>query len=157
MSIQATPLNLFKANAELQLRIAQLMRENGHRWLAAVQQVSAEGVSETGAALEGLLRAEDWQSLASLPAEAFWRRFENRMSDAKSLSDIAVKNQEAFANGLQQALEAWQKAVADALRADAAPNLPSLPLQDVFKQWLAAWTPAPQEPAPAGARKAAEK
>ena len=25
MSIQATPLNLFKANAELQLRIAQLM------------------------------------------------------------------------------------------------------------------------------------
>ena len=69
MSIQATPLNLFKANAELQLRIAQLMRESGHRWLAAAQQSSAAGISETTAELQSVLRAEDWQSLASLPAE----------------------------------------------------------------------------------------
>ena len=159
MSIPATPLNLFKANAELQLRIAQLMRESGHRWLAAVHLVSAEGVSETSAELEGLLRSGDWQSLASLPAEAFWRRFENRMSDAKSASDIAIKNQEAFANGLQQALEIWQKAVSDALRADASPDMPTMPLPDVFKQWLAAWTPAAQEqePAQSGPRKAAGK
>lgn len=157
MSIQATPLNLFKANAELQLRIAQLMRESGHRWLASAQQTSAAGISETTAELQSLLRAEDWQSLASLPAEAFMRRLEDRMSDAKSASDIAIKNQEAFASGLKQALETWQKAVADALRADASPNLPALPLQDIFKQWLAVWTPAAQEPASAKSSKTAQK
>ncbi len=157
MSIQATPLNLFKANAELQLRIAQLMRESGHRWLAAAQQTSAAGISETTAELQSLLRAEDWQSLASLPAEAFMRRLEDRMSDAKSASDIAIKNQQAFASGLQQALEAWQKSVAEALRADGAPNLPALPLQDIFKQWLSAWTLATQDPAQAKSGKAAQK
>jgi hypothetical protein len=84
------------------------MRESGHRWLAAAQHSSATGISETTAELQSLLRAEDWQSLASLPAEAFMRRLEDRMSDAKSASDIAIKNQQAFASGLQQALEAWQ-------------------------------------------------
>lgn len=157
MSIQATPLNLFKANAELQLRIAQLMRESGHRWLAAAQQTSAAGISETTAELQSLVRAEDWQSLASLPAEAFMRRLEDRMSDAKSASDIAIKNQQAFASGLQQALEAWQKSVAEALRADGASNLPALPLQDIFKQWLSAWTPATQDPAQAKSGKAPQK
>ena len=157
MSIQATPLNLFKANAELQLRIAQLMRESGHRWLEAVQQTSAAGLSETTAELHSLLQAEDWQSLARLPAETVMRRLEDHMINAKNASDIAIKNQQAFASGLQQALEAWQKSVADALRADGASNLPALPMQDIFKQWLSAWTPATQDPAQAKSGKAAQK
>lgn len=74
--------------------------------------------------LQSLLKAEDWQSLASLPAEAFMRRIEDRMSDARSASDIAIRNQQAFASGLQQALEAWQKAVADAMRADGSSICP---------------------------------
>lgn len=157
MSIQATPLSLFKANAELQMRIAQLMRESAHRWLEAAQQSSAAGISETTSELQSLLKAEDWQSLASLPAEAFMRRLEDRMSDAKSASDIAIRNQQAFASGLQQALEAWQKAVADALRADGTPNLPALPLQDIFKQWLSAWTPPAQDAAQAKGGKSPQK
>ncbi len=157
MSIQATPLSLFKANAELQLRIAQLMRESGHRWLEAAQHSSATGISETTSELQSLLKAEDWQSLASLPVEAFMRRIEDRMSDARSASDIAIRNQQAFASGLQQALEAWQKAVADAMRADGSSNLPALPLQDIFKQWLSVWTPPGQDEAQAKGGKTAQK
>ena len=45
----------------------------------------------------------------------------------------------------------------EALRADGASNLPALPLQDIFKQWLSAWTPATQDPAQAKSGKAAQK
>ena len=85
------------------------------------------------------------------------RRIEDRMSDAKSASDIAIRNQQAFASGLQQALEAWQKAVADAMRADGSSNLPALPLQDIFKQWLSVWTPPGQDEAQAKGGKTAQK
>jgi len=41
------PIHLYKANAELQLRVTRLLQESGHRWIEAMQQLSADGVLET--------------------------------------------------------------------------------------------------------------
>ena len=141
MGTESIPLGLFKANIELQLRIARLVSESGHRWLQAVQQASAEGVSEASTEIEGLLRAGDWQALAMLPSQAFWRLFQDRVGDAKGASDIAIQNQEAFVIGLQQALESWQQAVAETVRTEGGTQLPPLPLQNLFQQWAMAWIP----------------
>lgn len=86
MSIEALPLNLYKANTELQLRLTRLLQESGHRWLEATQQASSENISETTAEIEGLLRSANWQSLTTLPAESFWRLFSSRASPIRRRS-----------------------------------------------------------------------
>lgn len=137
MSFETIPLSSYKANVELQLRLSRLLQESGHRWLDSVQQSSSESIAETTAQIEGLLRSENWQALATLPAETFWRLFQSRMSDAQTLNQIAVQNQAAFTTGLQQALESWQSAATQTLSTSGS----TLPLQDIFKQWGALFTP----------------
>jgi len=138
MITDTLPLNLYKANTELQLRITRLLQEAGHQWLESVQQASTESIAETTAEIEGLLRSANWQSLATFPSESFWRLFQHRTGDVQLVNQIAIKNQAAFTTGLQQALENWQKSVVATIgNADAAQ-----PLQDIMKQWGAAWKAA---------------
>lgn len=138
MSTDTLPLNLYKANIELQLRISRLLQESGHQWLETVQSSSKENIAETTAEIEGLLRSSDWQSLATLPSESFWRLFQQRTGDVQLFNQIAIKNQAAFTSGLQQALENWQKAVVSTVGSANAAQ----PLQDIFKQWGATWASA---------------
>lgn len=138
MNVESIPMALYKANIELQLRISRLLQENGHLWLESMQQSNAENIEETTAEIEGLLRSANWQALATLPVESFWRHFQNRVGDTQTINQIAVKNQAAFMAGVQQALESWQKAVAETLNTgDSTQSLP-----DIFAQWGAAWPQA---------------
>lgn len=73
------PIQLYKANAELQLQITRLLQESGHHWLEAMQQLSAGGVLETTSRIQNLQQAADWQALATLPSEVFWRLCQGRM------------------------------------------------------------------------------
>ena len=75
MTTETLPLNLLKANAELQLRLTRLLQESSHQWLDSVKEASSQGIAETSAEIEGVLRSANWQALASLPPEAFWRQF----------------------------------------------------------------------------------
>ena len=68
MSNETIPLNLFKANLELQLRIQRLMQENGQQWLENATRAGKDGITESGAEIESLLKAKNWQELATLPA-----------------------------------------------------------------------------------------
>jgi acetoacetyl-CoA reductase len=79
------PIQLYKANAELQLQITRLLQESGHRWLEAMQQLSAGSVEETTARIQSLQQAADWQTLATLPSEVFRRLYQGRVGDAKHL------------------------------------------------------------------------
>ena len=116
------PIQLYKANAELQLQITRLLQESGHHWFEAMQQLSAGGVLETTSRIQNLQQAADWQTLATLPSEVFWRLCQGRMGDAQAVGQVAAKSQTAFANGLRQALTTWQSSVSDAFGAsgDAA-------------------------------------
>ncbi|HCE5828619.1 TPA: hypothetical protein NHK69_005145 [Pseudomonas aeruginosa] len=140
MSTETLSLDLYKANVELQLRLTRLLQESGHQWLEAVQRASAENIAETTAEIEGLLRTANWQSLATLPGESFWRLFQQRTGDAQLVNQIALKNQAVFTSGLQQALESWQKSVSSVVGGAGAAQ----PLQDIFKQWGAVWSDAVQ-------------
>lgn len=116
------PIQLYKANAELQLQISRLLQESGHRWLEAMQQLSAGGVEETTARLRGLQQAADWQALAILPSEVFGRLYQGRFGDAQAIAQTAAQGQADFVDGLRQALTTWHGSVSEVFGAsgDAA-------------------------------------
>lgn len=111
------PIHLYKANAELQLQITRVLQESGHHWFEAMQQLSAGGMLETTSRIQGLQQAADWQALAALPSEVFWRLCQGRVGDAQAVGQAAAKSQAAFADGLRQALATWQASVSEALGA----------------------------------------
>ena len=47
MSNETIPLNLFKANVELQLRLQRLMQENGQQWLENATRAGSESIAES--------------------------------------------------------------------------------------------------------------
>ena len=84
MSNETIPLNLFKANLELQLRLQRLVQENGQQWLENATRAGKDGIAESGAEIESLLKAQNWQELATLPAQAFWRQFQYHVGGAQA-------------------------------------------------------------------------
>ena len=130
------PIQLYKANAKLQLQITRLLQESGHHWLEAMQQLSADGMQETSSRIKGLQQAADWQALATLPSEVFWRLCQGRMDDAQAAGQAAAKSQAAFADGLRQALIAWQESVSEALGANAE----TASFAQLCQQWAQPWT-----------------
>lgn len=149
--INELPLNLYKANLELQVKIGKLIQEGGQQWLDFVYRLYGDGIAESNAEVEELLRTQDWQKLATLPAEAFWRQLQQRFGDSQAMAQIAVSAQTAFASGLQEAVRTWQKETAQALGGSAltAP-LNESAWAELFKPWqqlLAAVAPGAGEPA----------
>lgn len=161
-------LALWKANLDLQLRIGQLIQDSGRDWLELGTRAAGEGTVEFDAGLRKLMRGGDWQALAALPVEAFWRQAEQRVGDGQALNQIALHAQDSFASGVLEALQDWQQALAEAwdevdldLGVDAAPGLAEA-WRSLLSNWdagIAALAPAvpaaraPRKPA-APARKA---
>lgn len=131
------PIQLYKANAELQLQITRLLQESGHRWLEAMQQLSAGGVQETTARIQGLQQAADWQALAPLPSEVFRRLYQGRVGDAQAIAQTATKDQAAFADGLRQALTTWQGFVSEAFGASGDAASFAQLFQPLTQPWFA--------------------
>ncbi|MBO9332979.1 hypothetical protein C1I89_31415 [Achromobacter pulmonis] len=138
MNADTLSLGFFKANAELQLRLAKLTQECGQRWLESVVKAGKDGMAESTAQIESLLKAENWQALATLPSQTFWRVFQQRVTDTQALNQLAIENQAALTRGLQQAIQEWQQ-----VTIESASKLGSAqPLLDVFNQWGAKWAEA---------------
>ena len=71
MSNETIPLNLFKANLELQLRIQRLMQENGQQWLENATRAGKDGITESGAEIESRSRrrtGRSWQRCPHKPS-----------------------------------------------------------------------------------------
>ncbi len=166
-------LALWKANLDLQLRIGQLIQDSGRDWLELGTRAAGEGSAELDAGLRKLMRGGDWQALAALPVEAFWRQAEQRVGDGQALNQIALQAQDSFASGVLEALQDWQQALAEAwnevdleLGIDAAPGLAEA-WRSLLSNWdtgIAALAPvapatrAPRKPAaPAKKAPAAKK
>lgn len=130
------PINLYKANAQLQLQVTRLLQESGHQWLEAMQQLSADGVLETTSRIQGLQQAGDWQALATLPSDVFRRLCQGRMDNAQAVGQVAAKSQAAFTTGLRQALAAWQESISEAFGSNT--ETPSF--TQLYQQWAQPWT-----------------
>lgn len=141
------PIQLYKANAELQLQITRLLQESGHHWLDAMQQINTGRVLESSARIQALQQVADWQALATLPAEVFWRLCQGQVGDGREVGEAAAKSQTAFAEGLRQALAAWQESVAGAFGASGD----SANAAQLYPQWAPPWA-APAD-APQGKAK----
>ena len=130
------PIQLYKANAELQLQITRLLQESGHHWLEAMQQLSAGSMLETTSRIQNLQQAADWQALATLPSEVFWRLCQGRMGDAQAVGQAAAKSQAAFADGLRQSFSVWQVSVSEAFGASGD----TASFAQLCQQWAQPWT-----------------
>ncbi len=133
----AAPLGLVKANLELSLRTGKLLQEYAQQWLELYTRAGKDELAESNAELSDVAAAPDWQALAALPVESFWRQVQQRYGDLEAASQIAVCAQTTFAHGLQNALNEWQKSAAATLGTGfAAPTL-ATPFDDILKQWNA--------------------
>jgi len=144
------PFGLLRAGIELHLRVTKLLHENGQRWVELGSRVSKEGIEEYQSELENLLHTDNWQRLATLPSEAFWRQFQQRFADNQTAVQTAIEAQAAFTHGLQQALQTWQQETAG----NAGSASAALPFTDFFKSWGAAWTADKPQPARKGGHRA---
>ncbi len=137
------PLGLFKANLELQARINRLVQQGGQQWLDFGNRLLGDGIAESNAEIDELLKTGDWQTLATLPAESFWRQLQQRFGDNQAAAQIAINAQTAFATGLQEAVQAWQKETAESLATlSGTGGVASGAWGDAIKQWGVSW-PAP--------------
>jgi hypothetical protein len=136
MTAETFSLGFFKKNLELQLRLTKLLQENAQRCLENVVKASQDGVTESASAMDALFKAEGWQAFATLPSQAFWRVFQQRVTDSQAISKLAIENQKALTHGLQQALQEWQQCAVDS-RGNLAASQPWL---DAIGQWRAKWS-----------------
>lgn len=138
-------LNLFKANLELQVKLAKLIQESNRQWLNFEGHLVDDSIAGSDALSEQLLQTEDWQKLASLPAETLVRVWQQRFGNTQALTQETFNAQTALARGIQDALHAWQQQIVMALG-----NSPSVVVPqgnpawaDLFKPWQQLW----QQPA----------
>ncbi|KAF1687365.1 hypothetical protein B1992_05165 [Pseudoxanthomonas broegbernensis] len=141
------PLALYQANLELQARIGRLIQESSRHWLDFGQRL-AGGMAGPEPGLQAMLRSQDWQALASLPAEAFWRQLQPRPDDHVAIAQIAVAAQTAFSRGLQDAVQDWQRRTVGALDDAGLTAAVSDPAWEaLFRSWRALMPPLPGQDA----------
>lgn len=147
------PMALWKANLDLQLRIGRLLQDSARDWMDLGTRAAGEGAAEFDAEVRRLLHAGDWQALAALPVEAFWRQAEQRVGDGQDLNQRVLRAQEDFVRGLAEALGDWQSRLAAAWPGTAPvagmPD-PGGAWTDLLRGWQAAL--ADLMPGAAGAR-----
>lgn len=136
MSPENILLALFKANTLLQMHITRLVQRNARGWLKAAQQSCSADLAEISEQIDDLLHAADWPALMALPTEMLLRHSEHQRGGQEALTHIAIRQQIQFANGLQQALIAWQKSVIEAF--DGRPEAASF--IEIIQQWGRPWT-----------------
>jgi hypothetical protein len=140
---QRTAHPSLQSQCRAQLQITRLLQESGHHWLEAVQQLSAGSVLETTSRIQNLQQAADWQALATLPSEVFWRLCQGRMGDTQAVGKCS-QEPGRLCRWLRQALTTWQESVSEAFGAsgDAAS------FTQLCQHWTQPWTApsaAPQE------------
>ncbi|WP_238345903.1 phasin family protein [Luteimonas saliphila] len=108
------PMQLWKANLDLQLRLGRLLQDSGREWMELGTRAAGEGAAELDAEFRKLLGGGDWQGLAALPVEAFWRQAEQRVGDGQAINQLALQVQDGFVRGVVEALQDWQAQLADA-------------------------------------------
>ena len=149
-----TPMALYKANLELVMRLGALLQENRRRWTRFGVASSDDAIERTLDETGRMLTSNDWQSLASLPGESFWRALQGDVGQMQGALDTAVGNQTAFAQGLQEAFTAWQQQCADVIE-HAGGSMPGKAGFDEFLQTFTSHrTPGASAPAPVAARAA---
>lgn len=108
------PMALLKANLDLQARLGELLQQGGQQWLEQGTRAAGQSAAQFQAEAARLLQAGDWQGLAALPMDTFWRQAVPAAGDGQSAATSALESQQAFVDGLADALQEWQRDLAKA-------------------------------------------
>ena len=103
--------------------------------LARAPAVIATGVGSI-AVVSAITQAADWQALATLPSEVFWRLCQGRMGDTQAVGQAAAKSQAAFADGLREALTTWKASVSEVFGASGG----TASFAQFCQQWTQPWS-----------------
>ncbi len=130
------PFEIYKTNLALQARIIKLLQANSSEWLEIGYHMAKDQLAESGNEIEALLKAGDWQKLAALTAESVSRTSQKHLVDDQALGQSILRTQTAFAQGLQEAIQTWQKE-ASALFGGLPTAAPfaDFAWNDLFKPW----------------------
>ncbi|WP_027015686.1 hypothetical protein [Comamonas composti] len=131
MSADTLPFHLFKAQLELQLRMARLAQENAKQWLEQATLTGPGCLSSTCDEIESLQQAGNWQQLAALSTQSFWRQITQQANQVQNMAQSAFSGQSTHAQALQQALQQWQAHVSQAFGADSTGE----PLKNLMGIW----------------------
>jgi hypothetical protein len=135
------PIQLYKANAELQLQITRLLQESGHHWLEAMQQLSAGGVLETTSRIQNLQQAADWQALATLPIRGVLAPVPGPYGRCPSGRPGCCQEPGGIRRWPARGADAWQASVSEAFGASGD----TASFAQLCQQWTQPWTaPAPR-------------
>lgn len=138
MSAQTIPLHLLKAQLELQMNLSRLMQESGQQWLEHAARSGPERIAATGNEIDGLHQTSNWQELATLPAQSFWRLTQLRMGHAQALAQTAMASQLTLVQGVQHAVQDWQHQVTGALGNVPGATDTTVPWSDLLARWTSA-------------------
>ena len=113
MSYLSLPQDLYKINLNLQGQITKLIQENATNWFQQTQNISSKEINNSKSQVESLLQNVNWSNVLVLPPEVFQKVVQTHWANVDEISQVALKNQADFVQGLQDALLAWQKNVAE--------------------------------------------
>ncbi len=151
------PLALYKANLEFYLKTGKLLQESGQGWLDIGTRAFGDGIAEASAEVDQLIKSGDWQALAALPHDAYWRQLQQRFGDSQAIAQIAISHQTQFFAGLQEALQAWQEESAEILGTSGhAFPLDTSAFEELLQSWPTLAAAAPKA-TPGAAKKTQPK
>ena len=123
--------NLYKANLDLWFKFCQISQQGRHQMLELDERIISDSIEGTRAARELLSDTRNWQELAALPGDIWWRGLYSRFDEIQLATELFLKRHTKVTSECQQALADWQKASAGALK--EAGN--AMPLQSVLKDY----------------------
>jgi len=112
MNIEMHPLSLCKANSELMLRILNLSQDYRHRGLEVACRYHEDIIVKTRAELARVSQQTAPEMSFSLPAEIFMQLTGASMSGVLAAGTPLIAAQTTFIQGVQEAVQDWQTAVA---------------------------------------------
>ena len=126
------PLQIYKANAALQLKIAELLQENSQEWLLESARICyGNRTSESQASMKKLLDSKDWQSLSSVPGESLGQFVHQQLGSLQAIHELTLRQQTELMGSIGKAFEAWQKALGEFHERPSQPEWVS--------QWQSLW------------------
>ncbi|MGC8213166.1 hypothetical protein [Ralstonia pseudosolanacearum] len=133
------PLALYKARLALAQRLFELALSARQRWLALGVELLAEDIASIQAASAALRSAQNWQAVAAIWPNAWWRINQHGVTALEGILRTALSNHTTMAIGTQQAVGQWQQAVVQALH--LAGN--AMPLYGFWQNTLSALDAVP--------------
>lgn len=137
-----TSLALYKVNLKFYFRLCDLARENLLRWSEAGNRSLDTTAAELETGATRMLDAADWRTMGFVASDLFWRSLQLQANAMQHMAETVLSSQGATASAVQEAISAWQKDSAAALKETAGAMPISTSMQDYLENYLHVLAPA---------------